>query len=178
LGFALVRVRPENLTETLVALQAQWQSFLPDHPSQYFFLNEDFGRLYEKERRLGQIVGGFAFLAMFIACLGLLGMASYVAQQRTKEIAVRKVLGASVGRITILLSQDFVKLVLLANIIAWPVAYFAMNWWLQDFAYRIDIGWQMFLLAGGAAIGIALLTVSTQAIKTALANPVEALRYE
>jgi putative ABC transport system permease protein len=178
LGFALVRARPENLAETLAALQAQWQSFLPDHPSQYFFLDEDFGRLYEKERRLVQIVGSFAFFAMFIACFGLFGMASYMAQQRTKEIAVRKVLGASVRGIMALLSQDFVKLVLLANIIAWPIAYFVMNWWLQDFAYRIDLGWLVFALAGGASIGIALLTVSTQAIKAALANPANSLRYE
>jgi putative ABC transport system permease protein len=178
LRFAMVRVRTTNLPETLASLQAQWQALLPNHPYEYFFLDADFGRLYEKERRLGRIAGSFAFLAVFIACLGLFGMASFVAQQRTKEIAVRKVLGASVSGIIGLLSKEFVKLVLIANFIAWPIAYYAMNRWLQDFAYRIDLGAWIFLLAGAVIAAIALLTVSYQAINAALTNPVEALRYE
>jgi putative ABC transport system permease protein len=178
LTFALVRVRPEKLAETLAALQAQWQNFLPDFPSQYFFLDEDFGRLYEKERRLGRIVGSFAFLAMFIACLGLLGMASFVAQQRTKEIAVRKVLGASATSVMAMLSKDFLKLVALAFVLAAPVAYLAMHRWLQDFAYRIPLGVEVFVAAGVLMLLITLLTVSTQAARAALKNPVEAIRYE
>ncbi len=178
LRFALMRVRPQNLAETLAALQAQWQNFLPDYPNQYFFLDEDFGRLYEKERRLGRIVGSFAFLAMFIACLGLFGMASFVAQQRTKEIAVRKVLGATTTSVMAMLSKDFLKLVALAFVLAAPMAYFAMQRWLQDFAYRIPLGVEVFVAAGAFMLLITLLTVSAQAARAALANPVEAIRYE
>jgi putative ABC transport system permease protein len=178
LGFALVRVRPENLTETLAALESQWQNFLPDFPNQYFFLDEDFGRLYEKERRLGRIVGSFAFMAMLIACLGLFGMASFVAQQRTKEIAVRKVLGATATSVMAMLSKDFLKLVALAFVLAAPVAYLAMHRWLEDFAYRIPLGVEVFVAAGVLMLLITLLTVSTQAARAALMNPAEAIRYE
>jgi putative ABC transport system permease protein len=117
-------------------------------------------------------------MAIIIACLGLFGLISFAAEQRTKEIGIRKVLGASVANLVSLLSRDFLKLVAMANVIAWPVAWFAMNKWLENFAYRIDIGWWVFVLAGGLALLIALVTVSTQAIKAALANPVESLRYE
>jgi putative ABC transport system permease protein len=120
----------------------------------------------------------FAALAIALSCLGLFGMAVFSIERRTKEIGVRKVLGASVSGVVTLLSKDFVKLVLIANLFAWPVAWYAMNKWLQDFAYRIELGWWTFALAGGVALLIALLTVSTQAIRAALANPVEALRYE
>jgi putative ABC transport system permease protein len=178
LAFAMARVRPENLAETLASLQAQWQALLPNHPDQYFFLDADFGRLYEKERRLGQIVGSFAFLAIFIAALGLFGMASFVAQQRTKEIAVRKVLGASAPGVMILLTKDFLKLITVAFLLAAPVGYLVMQRWQQDFAYRIDLSAGEFVLAGGLLLLITLLTVSTQAIKAALANPVVSLRYE
>jgi putative ABC transport system permease protein len=144
----------------------------------YYFLDENFNELYQAERRTGKIAGAFTVLAVFIAVLGLFGLASFATEQRTKEIGIRKMLGASLAGIVGLLSKDFVRLVLFANLIAWPSAYLAMNKWLQDFAYRIDIGWWVFALAGGMALVIALLTVSTQAIKAALANPVEALRYE
>jgi putative ABC transport system permease protein len=130
------------------------------------------------EQRLGKIFLIFSILTIFIACIGLLGLAAFATEQRTKEIGIRKVLGASVPNLVTLLSKDFSKWVLLANLIAWPAAYFAMNEWLQDFAYRVNIGWWVFALAGGLALLIALLTVSSQAIKAALANPVEALRYE
>ena len=120
----------------------------------------------------------FTFLAIFIACLGLFGLASFTAEQRTKEIGVRKVLGASLGNVIVLLTKQFIWLVLIANLIAWPLAYWVMNNWLQNFAYRVDIGWQTFALAGVAALLITILTVSYQAIKAALTNPVEALRYE
>ncbi len=178
LRFALVRVRPESLAETLAGLQAQWENLMPEHRSQYFFLDEDFGKLYEKEKRLGRIVGSFAFLAMFIACLGLLGMASFVAQQRTKEIAVRKVLGATATSVIAMLSKDFLKLVTLAFVLAAPVAYLAMQRWLEDFAHRISLGVEVFVAAGVLTLLITLLTVSTQAARAALTNPAEAIRYE
>ncbi|MGH7452479.1 MAG: ABC transporter permease, partial [bacterium] len=173
-----VKLHPENLATTLAELEQSWQRFFPEAPFEYFFLDDTFDRLYRTEESWGRAIGFFALLSIFIACLGLLGLAAFTAEQRTKEIGIRKVLGASVTGIAGLLSKDFVKLVLAANLIAWPLAYFAMNKWLQDFAYRIDMGWWVFALAGGIALLIALLTVSTQAIKAALANPVESLRYE
>jgi putative ABC transport system permease protein len=127
---------------------------------------------------MGTLLGYVSVLAIAIACLGLFGLAAFAAEQRTKEIGVRKVLGASVANVATLLSQDFFKLVLLANLIAWPLAYLAMNRWLEDFAYRTNIGWEVFVLAGALAVLIAILTVSSQAIRAALANPVESLRYE
>jgi len=173
-----VRVRGDHLPETLAFLESRWKQSAPNHPFEYYFLDKDFDSLYRSEERLGQLFGYFSLLAILVACLGLFGLAAYAAEQRTKEIGVRKVLGVSVAGIISLLSNDFVKLVAFANVIAWPMAYFAMNLWLQDFAYRIDLGWRVFVLAGGLALMIALLTVSTQAIKAALANPVDSLRYE
>ena len=131
-----------------------------------------------REQRIGKVAISFAILAILIACLGLFGLATYMAEQRTKEIGVRKVLGASVPDIVSMLSKDFVKLVLIASVIAFPVAWFAMNKWLEDFAYRINIGWWIFIVAGLSAIIIALVTVSFQAIKAALTNPVKSLRTE
>ena len=166
------------MTETLAMLQQQWQAYEPGHPYRFSFLDADFGRAYEKDRRLGLIFGYFAGLAIFIACLGLFGLASFITEQRTKEIGVRKVLGASVGSIVLLLSKEFTKLVGIAFVVATPLAYFASRWLLQDFAYRVDIAWWIFLIAGVATLAIAWLTVSYQSIKAALTNPVEALRYE
>jgi len=143
-----------------------------------FFVDEFYNRQYASEQRVGSIFAIFAILAVFIACLGLFSLAAYATQQRTKEIGVRKVLGASVADVTALLSKDFVKLVLFANLIAWPVAWYAMNKWLQNFAYRIEISWWVFALAEGMALLIALLTVSAQSIRAALTNPIESLRYE
>jgi putative ABC transport system permease protein len=177
-SFVAVRIRPQNLPATLAFLEDKWQEFVPHHPFEYSFLDADFEALYRAEQRTGKIFGAFSALAILIACLGLFGLASFMAVQRTKEIGVRKVLGASISQVVILLSKDFTQLVLIAIAIAAPVAYFAMNRWLQNFAYRIDIGWWVFALAGGLALLIAFITVSTQALKAALANPVEALRYE
>jgi len=176
--FLSLRMRSENIPATLAFIASKWRAFAPEQPLDYFFLDENFNGLYQAEQRTGKIAGAFTVLAVFIAVLGLFGLASFAAEQRTKEIGIRKVLGASVAGIVRLLSKEFVKLVLVANLIAWPIAYYVMNKWLQDFAYRINIGWWVFALAGGIALIIALLTVSTQAIKAALANPVEALRYE
>jgi putative ABC transport system permease protein len=176
--YLTLRLKTENTAETMAFVRRQWIALLPDKPFEYFFLDEDYDKQYQAEQRLGTVFSYFSILAICIACFGLLGLASFAAEQRTKEIGVRKMLGATVTNVIGLLSKDFAKLVLLANLMAWPMAYFAMNKWLQDFAYRIEIGWWVFGVAGGMALLLALLTVSTQAIKAALANPVEALRYE
>jgi putative ABC transport system permease protein len=173
-----VRIRPENIPATIAFLQEKWQAFEPGYPWRYFFLDEDFGRLFQNEERQAKIFGNFTILAIAIACLGLFGLASFIAEQRTKEIGVRKVLGSSVQGIVLLLSTDFTKLVGIAFLVAAPVAYFVMKHWLQDFAYRTDLHPIIFLLAGLLALLIAWLTVGYQAIKAALTNPVEALRYE
>ena len=173
-----VRIRPENISATIAFLQEKWQAFEPGYPWRYFFLDEDFGRLFQNEERQAKIFGNFTVLAIVIACLGLFGLASFIAEQRTKEIGVRKVLGASVQGVVLLLTKDFTKLVSIAFLIAAPVAYFAMKHWLQDFAYRTDLHPIIFILAGLLALLIAWLTVGYQAIKAALTNPVEALRYE
>lgn len=173
-----VKLAGNDLPETLQFLAATWARFETRHPFEYKFLDQTFEQYYLSEERLTQTLGVFAVLAIAIACLGLFGLAAYIAEQRTKEIGIRKVLGASLAGIVSLLSKDFVKLVLLANMLAWPIGWYAMNRWLQNFSYRIEIGWGIFALAGGLAVVIALLTVSMQAIKAALANPVEALRYE
>ncbi len=173
-----VRLRPENLPETLHFLETQWQAFSPAWPFRYRFLDDAFGQLYASDQRLMQLFSYFAGLAFFVTCLGLYGLVAFTTEQRTREIGVRKVLGASVPGIVLLLTRDFARLVLLACILACPVAYLVMDRWLQDFAYRIEISWPIFLIAGLAALGIALLTVSYQSIKAALADPVESLRYE
>ena len=134
--------------------------------------------MYKSEQRLGKIFPYFAFLAIFISCLGLFALASFMAEQRTKEIGVRKILGASVVSIILLLSKEFSKWVPLANLFAWPVAYYVMKKWLDNFAYRSNLGIEIFFLSGLLALGIALLTVSYQSIKAATANPVDSLRYE
>jgi putative ABC transport system permease protein len=176
--YIALRLQSGNLSATLAGIEAAWKKLAPEWPLELSFLNATTAAQYLREQRVRRVIGYAAFLAVFIACLGLFALAAFAAEQRTKEIGVRKVLGASVAGIVGLLSKDFVKLVLAANVIAWPVAYFAMNKWLQNFAYRIDISWWIFALASGLALLIALLTVSAQAIKAALANPVEALRYE
>jgi len=173
-----LKIKPSNPAEVMAFVRQKWSALLPGRPFEYFFLDEDYDKQYKAEERLGEIFSAFSFLAIAIACLGLFGLVSFMAEQRTKEIGIRKVLGATAPNLVALLSKDFMKFVLLANVIAWPLAYFAMNKWLQAFAYRVAIGWWVFALAGGLALLIALLTVSTQALKAALANPVEALRYE
>jgi putative ABC transport system permease protein len=134
--------------------------------------------MYQAEEKLSAMFGYFTILAIFIACLGLFGLGSFTAERKTKEIGIRKVLGASVAQLLLLLSKDFMQLIVVANIIAWPIVWYAMNQWLQSYAYRTSLNWLMFFLTAVAAITIALLTVGFQTIKAALANPVEALRYE
>ncbi|MCI0692163.1 ABC transporter permease [candidate division KSB1 bacterium] len=174
----VIRLGTENISQTLASLGRTWREIAPHRPFEYFFLDEQFDRLYRKEQKLAQIFNYFSAMAILVGCLGLFGLASFVAEQKTKEIGIRKVLGASVASIVLLLSKEFTKLVFVATLVAWPLAYFAMSRWLQDFAYRIDLSFWIFLLAGAIALLIAWLTVSWQAVKAALANPVEALRYE
>ncbi len=178
IDYFTLRIAPENVQETIAFMAKVHAQFDSINPIEYGFLNQWWLDLYNRDDRLGRIFGIAAGLAIMIACVGLFGLAAFMAEQRTKEIGVRKVLGASISSIVGLLSQDYTRLVLLGLLVAAPLAYFAMNKWLQDFAYRIEIGWWIFALAGGLALLIALLTVCTQAIKAALANPVKALRYE
>ncbi|MBC7948858.1 MAG: ABC transporter permease [Chitinophagaceae bacterium] len=177
-GNISVKIAGSNLTGALAHIEKTWHKFLPEVPYQYTFMDDNFTRLYEAEQREKNIFTIFAFIAIFIACLGLLGLSAFTISQRVKEIGIRKVLGADVSTIVTLLSKDFMKLVIISAIIAFPVAWWAMNSWLQDFAYRISIPWWIFLLAGIVAALIALATISFQAVRAALANPVKSLRTE
>jgi putative ABC transport system permease protein len=173
-----IRIGPENIPQTMAFLKDIWAELRPDYPFSYYFIDENFDQLYKSEENLQRIFSYFAFLSVLIGCLGLFGLASYSAERRTKEIGIRKVLGASATGITFLLSKEFTKWVLLANLIAWPAAYLIMSRWLQNFAYRSGIGFGTFLLAGGIAWVIAFLTVSYQAVKASIADPITALKYE
>ncbi|MDO1512500.1 ABC transporter permease [Maribacter confluentis] len=177
-SFVLMRVKSADLTETLNQLKSTFESVISDAAFEYVFLDKNMERLYAQERKTVFMGLIFCVLAIFVACLGLFGLAAYTAEQRKKEIGVRKVLGASVLGIAQMLSKDFLKLVLVAVTIAFPMAYWLMTNWLQDFAYRVDLGWTVFALAGILALLIALFTVSFQAISAALANPVKSLRTE
>ncbi len=173
-----IRIAPDNIQETLKFIENTWKKMDPSHPYEYSFMDETFDQLYKSEERLGQIAGIFSTLAIFIAAMGLFGLTLFTLEQRTKEIGVRKVLGASVADIYVLVSKEFALLVLFANLFAWPTAYFLTRKWLQSFAYRTDIGIGVFVLSAALALLIALATVSFQAIKAASANPTGSLRYE
>jgi putative ABC transport system permease protein len=173
-----VKVSSENLTAAIAAVKAKYAAFFPGNLFDYYFLDEKFNEQYKNDELFGKAFSIFAGFAIFIACLGLLGLSLFATTQRTKEIGVRKVVGASVSNIVFLLSKDFIKLVLIAFVIASPVAWFVMHAWLQDFAYRVNIGYWVFIIAGLLAIVIALATISFQAIKAAIANPVKSLRTE
>ncbi|MGZ5135247.1 MAG: ABC transporter permease [Flavitalea sp.] len=173
-----VNVAAANLPTTLGAIESKWKSHIPNRPFSYYFLDEFFDEQYRGEERFGKLFLNFSILAIFISCLGLLGLASYSTMQRTKEIGIRKVMGASVTGIINLLSKEFLTLVILSFFIAMPLAWYFMHSWLQDFAYRTSINWWVFVLAGAIAVAIAVFTVSFQAIKAAIANPVKSLRTE
>lgn len=174
----LVRTQPGQTKQALASLESFSKAFNPKVPFAYKFVDEEYQKLYRSETVVGSLTNYFAFLAIFISCLGLFGLSAFTAEQRTKEIGVRKVLGASVGSIVGLLSQDFLKLVLLAIVIASPLAWYAMNQWLHSYAYKTELSWWMFALAGLLAIVIAFVTISFQSIKAALTNPVRSLRSE
>lgn len=177
-GSTSFRIKTDNVTPLIRSIESLWKNMAPGEAFSYSFLNEDFNNIYRTEQRVGRIFISFAVFAIFIACLGLFGLATYAAEQRTKEIGIRKVLGASVTSVAGMLSKDFLKLVLIAALFAFPLSWWAMHKWLEDFAFRIDIGWWVFVLAGFVALLIALFTVSFQAIRAAISNPVKSLRTE
>ena len=177
-GQVSVRISGRDVPATLRFLKTTWEKYRPDYPFDYSFLDQRFDLLYKEDEKTGQMFGVFSALAVFIACLGLFGLASFMAEQRTKEIGVRKVLGARIGGIALLFSREFLLLVSCANLVAWPVAYYAMSRWLSTFAYHESVSPSAFIGAGLAAMVIALATVSYQSIRAAIANPVDALRYE
>jgi putative ABC transport system permease protein len=173
-----IRVAPSNIQRTLNLVRNKWKELLPQRPFDYFFLDESFDSQYRAEERMGNLILRFSVLAVFIGCLGLFGMASYSTEQRTKEIGIRKVLGASAGVIVRMLSKEYIFLVVIGNLIAWPAAYLLMKSWLDNFAYRTSLSIWAFLAAAMLSLIVALLTVSYQSIKAALANPATSLRYE
>jgi putative ABC transport system permease protein len=173
-----VKMNTANLGNSIDHVAAVWRRFTPDYPIEYRFLDESFDQMYKAEDRLKSLLWIFTTVTIFVACLGLFGLATYAAERRRKEIGIRKVLGASVNGIVLLLSKEFVKLVIVALLIASPLSWYVMNQWLEDFAYRIDLEWWVFVVAGVSAVVIALFTVSFQSVKAALANPVKSLRSE
>ena len=173
-----IKIDGARAKDAIAYIQGVWNRLLPEEPFEYTFLDDHFTELYRADTQVSRIVGILAGLAIIISCLGLFGLASYSAEKRIKEIGIRKVLGASVQNVVGLLSRNFIKLVIISNLIAWPIAWFALDKWLSDFAYRIDISWWVFIIAGLAALGIALFTVSFQAIRAAVSNPVKSLRSE
>jgi putative ABC transport system permease protein len=173
-----LRVRPENIQDTIGFLKSKWREFDSQYPLEFVFLDDQYDALYRAEERLGKLFGYFTALAILIGCLGLFGLSAYSAEQRTKEIGIRKVLGATTSNVTMLLVREFTKWVLLAVLIAWPVGYFIMNTWLQNFAYRIGLGVDTFILSALLALVVAIITVSYQAVKAAVANPLDSLKYE
>ena len=173
-----VKLNTANLKQTIEAIRAKYEAWFPGNLFDYYFLDESFNAQYENDRLFGKVFSIFTSIAILIACFGLFGLSLYTVMQRTKEIGVRKVLGASVSNIVMLLSRDFIKLVLIANVIAFPVAWWIMNNWLEDFAFRISIGWWIFISAGALAIVIAFITIGFQAVRAGIANPVKSLRTE
>jgi putative ABC transport system permease protein len=173
-----IKLHSSDMDKLIPAITAVWKKFSPDQPIRYTFMDESFANMYADVERTAWILTSFAVLALVIACLGLFALSSFMAEQRSKEIGIRKVLGASVSGITALMSKDFVKLVVISIVIASPLAWWAMNQWLNDFAYREPISWWVFAVASGIAIFIALFTVSFQSVKAATTNPVKSLKSE
>jgi putative ABC transport system permease protein len=172
------RMNTEDISGTIALLQKEWKKFLPYQPFEYRFLDDRFTAMYRTEQRIGRIFGVFASLAIFIGCLGLFALAAFTAEQRTKEIGIRKVLGATAPNIIRLLTKEFMILITVSNVVAWPVAYLVMRGWLKDFSYRMSLSVWIFFGAGLLTLFIALLTVSYQAIKAAFTDPATSLRYE
>jgi putative ABC transport system permease protein len=177
-GSISFRINTQDIPGLVAKIEDKWKTMAAGQPFTYSFMDDDFNNTYKSEQQTGKIFISFAIFAIFIACLGLFGLVTYAAEQRTREIGIRKVLGASVSGIVGMLSKDFLKLIIIAMLIAFPVAWWAMHSWLQHFAYRISITWWVFVIAGAMALLIALLTVCLQAIKAAIANPVKNLRTE
>lgn len=176
--FVYARIKAEGVQDTLAQMKQTWDRVVPEYPFVFRFLDDRIGELYRSEQSLGRILQAFTLLAVIISCLGLFGLVSFVVEKRKKEIGIRKVIGASIQRIVRNLSSEFLVLVIIANMTALPIACFIMNNWLKGFAYRIEISVWMFAVTAGLSILIALLTVSYRSIRSALSNPVEALRHE
>jgi putative ABC transport system permease protein len=177
-NYLTVRLKPGRIQDALADIKASWKARIPDIPIEYHFVDEMIEALYQSEDRLSGLINAFTLLAIGISCLGLFGMASFMSQQRTKEIGIRKVLGASAFRIVLLTTGETLRWVILANILAWPAAYFAVRSWLNNYPYRIHIGIEVFIVSGLAALAVALLSVIAQAVKSALADPSASLKYE
>jgi putative ABC transport system permease protein len=177
-NYIITHVNTANVGDVVAFLEQQWRDLNPQEPFEYSFLKEDFQKNHLAEDRVLRIIGSFTIISIIISCLGLFGLAAFATQQRTKEIGIRKVLGATVADVVTMLSKDFIKLILIAIMISTPLAWYAMSRWLQVFAYRIEVAWWMFMLTGMLAVAIALVTVSFQSIKAALMNPVKSLRTE
>ncbi len=173
-----VRIRPENVSATLKYMEDTWQEFGQGQAFEYEFFDDHFRRIYLAEQRTELIYLIFSILAISIACLGLFGLSAFITERRMKEVGVRKVLGSSISRIVLLLTGQFLKWVFIANLIAWPIAWYIMSGWLNDFVYRTNIGWWIFLIAGLIAVIMSTLTVIWQSLKVAFLNPVEVLKYE
>jgi ABC-type antimicrobial peptide transport system permease subunit len=178
INFLSIRINSKNVTASLDYIQQSWKGIFPQSPFEYFFFDNHLDKLYKSETKFASIFNWFSGLAIMISCLGLIGLTSISVVKKTKEIGIRKVLGESVEGIVFMITKEFVIIIFVANIIAWPAAYYFMSKWLQDFAYRIDISIWIFIISGGIALLIALFTVGYQAVKAALANPVKSLRYE
>ncbi len=178
LRYIFIKIAPQNIPQTLQFIREETTALAPQYPFSYSFLDQEMNKLYQSEQKMGQMIGYFAFFAIFLSCLGLFGLASFMSEKRTKEIGIRKVLGASIPGILALLNKQFIKWVLIANIFAWPLAYYVMSNWLKSFAYKANIGIWVFILASLIALIISLFTVSYQAIRVAMAHPVDSLRYE
>jgi ABC-type antimicrobial peptide transport system permease subunit len=177
-NYYIKTIENANINQTLKRIEAVTKKYSPEYPFEYSFLDSDYSKEYKTESVLGKLSFGFTLVAIIICCLGLFGLATFAAEQRIKEIGVRKVLGASVPDIVVLLSKDFAGLVIIAIVLAIPISWYFLDKWLQDFAYRINISWWVFALAGISALLIALLAVGFQAIKAAVSNPVKSLRTE
>jgi putative ABC transport system permease protein len=176
--FYSLKIDAARAQQTIASLKQTWGTYFPKDPFDYYFLDESFGQQYRADMLFGKVFGVFAFLAILIACFGLLGLSAYNVLQRTKEIGIRKVLGASVQSILVLLSRDFMKLIVISLVLAIPVGWYVMHQWLQDYAYRISIGWWVFAFAGATALLIAIVTISIQVLKAVAINPVKSLRTE
>jgi ABC-type antimicrobial peptide transport system permease subunit len=178
INYIVIRLRADTIASSLGFIEETWKRIIPNFPFDFHFMNADFDAVYRSEMRMGDILKYFAGFAVFIACLGLLGLASFAAEQRTKEIGIRKVLGASSPQIGLLIYKEFILLLAISILVAWPLSYLVMRGWLQGFAYRSSMSLTIFFLAAFAAAVCAFMTVSYQAFKASLANPIKALRYE
>jgi putative ABC transport system permease protein len=173
-----IRLSPGNIDDKIVELEKVWKSFIPDEPMDYSFYDDNFNAMYKQDERLGKAIGMFALIAFILTCMGIFGQIFQVCVNRTKEIGIRKINGASVLEVVVMLSKNFIKLLTISFVIATPIAWYVMHKWLQSFAYKTELSWWIFLLAGIVALVIAVLTVSWQSWRVATRNPVEALRYE